>query len=120
MSMPRPDPLAGYEPGADLEFVETGPYGSNGTVHVISKVADDDSTLRPIQATDLIAWKLGVTSVICGCRVVKHAGGHERSARDIGRFDDARLCRRCYRVLTRLGQTVRAFEHSRPDDPEDT
>jgi hypothetical protein len=115
----RPDPLAGYEPGADLEFVETGPYGSNGTVHVIAKHADDD-TDRVVTFGHILGFALGVTPVICGCRIARHAGGHDRSAREVERFDDARLCRRCYRILTRLGQTVRAFEHSRPDDPEDT
>lgn len=115
------DPLAGYDEGDDLDFLEAGPIGEEGKVHVIKP----DAPLRLPRAlrgviTDpnaISMWHLlhGTVQTICGRTYYRHRGRKpDVNARSTDCFADDRLCWACHGVLERAGQAVRAFQHGYP------
>ncbi len=122
--MTRRDPLDGYEPGDDLDFVINGPLrpaDNPGTVHVISKSAPAQlpralrGTITDPRAIDIWHLMHGTVMTLCGRAVYRHKG---RATDATGRFtdcfpDDA-ICWSCYAVLDRAGKGVLAFQHGYP------
>lgn len=124
--MARRDPLAGYEPGQALDFVQRGAYGAGGTVHVVSRASHTVEELAPAldpaapnaaRNADMVAWALLRVRTVCGINI-DTAPGCTPGGVGISVFPDELLCGRCHKLLG--DQSDRAFEHPQPGQEEES